>query len=405
VEGTTTRILNVQQSSRRYYQRPDATHLELDSSATYLMGNAGRFALNKQKGNFKFNVAFGYITPGFESNDLGYQFRADVLNGHLVAGYNWFEPDGTFRRKGFQGATFRNYDFEGNRLNEGYFLFYNFQTMEYWNCNGNFMMQRASFDNRTTRGGPLMMNTNMYATYFEVSTDSRKEMEFEFGVQTGRSESGGYRYSYSTGLEWKPSTNIKVKLSPEYVRDVTIAQWVDSYSDEYATATYGHRYIFGRIDQKELSASIRMDYIFTPNLSLQLYIQPLISVGTYDKFKELKAPKTYTFNIFGENNNSTISFDEDNNKYTIDADGANGVSDSYTFSNPDFNFKSLRGNAVLRWEYLPGSTLYFVWTRGQVNETNAGDFNFGRDFRNLLTTPESNDDAIVIKFSYWWNPS
>ncbi|MEK7263392.1 MAG: DUF5916 domain-containing protein [Bacteroidota bacterium] len=405
VEGTKTRIVSMQRSSRRYYQRPDATHLGVDSSATSLNGNAGRFAINKQKGNLKFNAAFGYITPGFESNDLGYQFRADVLNGHIVTGYNWFEPDGMFRRKSFQVATFRNYDFEGNRLNEGYFLFYNFQTMNYFQWNGDFMMQRASLDNRGTRGGPLMMNTNMYATYFEVSTDSRKELELELGMQAGRSESGGYRYSYSTGLEWKPSTNATLKFSPEFVRDVTIAQWVDSYEDEYALSTFGKRYIFGRIDQKEISASIRMDYIFTPNLSLQLYIQPLISVGTYDKFKELKTPKMYTFNRFGEDNGSTVSYDEANDEYTIDADGSNGISESYTFSNPNFNFKSLRGNAVLRWEYLPGSTLYFVWTRGQENGTNAGDFNVGRDFRNLLTTPETNNDAIVIKFSYWWNPS
>jgi len=69
---------------------------------------------------------------------------------------------------------------------------------------------------------------------------------------------------------------------------------------------------------------------------------------------------------------------------------------------PDFNFKSVRANAVFRWEYLPGSTLYFVWTNEKMNYESRGDFSLGRDFDNLLrTTP---DNVYSIKLTYWFNP-
>ncbi|MBM4166273.1 MAG: carbohydrate binding family 9 domain-containing protein [Ignavibacteria bacterium] len=409
VEGTTRRMIDMQRSPLRYYQRPDAKHLGVDSSATSLSGYAGRFAVNKQKGNWSFNSAVGFISPGFESNDLGFQFRADIINMHIFSGYQWYESDGIFRRKGFNAATFRNYDFDGVQIGEGYFIFYNAQTLGFWHLNGNIMMQSASFDNQQTRGGPLFKTTNFYGKKIRISTDSRKEIVVEFGIFAGRSESGGWHVSVESELEWKPSSNISLQITPGFTRDVTMAQWIpekkfenNPVPDSLAQYTFGNRYVFGKLDQTEFSSSIRMDYTFTPKLTLQLYIQPLISVGSYNKFKELKKPATYTFNNYGENG-STISYNAGNDKYTVDPDGS-GAAEPFVFSNPNFNFKSLRGNAVLRWEFLPGSTMYLVWTRGSENYDDAGNFSFGRDLKNLLGKPNY-ENVFLMKFSYWWNPS
>jgi hypothetical protein len=410
VEGTTKRMTDMQYSPLRYYQRPDANHLEVNTNATSLSGSAGRFALNKQKGNWTFNSAVGFISPGFETNDLGFQSRADVINMHIVSGYQWYESDGIFRRKGFNAATFRNYDFDGVRGGEGYFIFYNAQTLGFWHLNGNLMMQAASFDNRQTRGGPLFKTTNFYGGNIWLSTDSRKEIVLGLGTFAGRSESGGWRVSVDSEIEWKPSSNISLRFTPGLTRDITMAQWIPEWyfevnnpvPDTLASNTYGNRYVFGKLDQTEFSSSIRMDYTFTPKLTLQLYIQPLISVGSYNKFKELKKPSTYTFNNYGENS-STISYSAVSDEYTVDPDGA-GSAEPFKFSNPNFNYKSLRGNAVLRWEFLPGSTMYIVWTRGNENYDDAGDFSFGRDLKNLLGKPNY-ENVFLVKFSYWWNPS
>ena len=117
----------------------------------------------------------------------------------------------------------------------------------------------------------------------------------------------------------------------------------------------------------------------------------------YDKFKELAKPKKYEYNLFGEDQ-STITFK--NNEYTIDPDGS-GPASSFSFYNPDFNVKSLRGTIVLRWEYLTGSTLYFVWTQNRADYSNPGDFSFRRDLKDLLTAP--GDNIFLVKVSYRWN--
>ena len=89
------------------------------------------------------------------------------------------------------------------------------------------------------------------------------------------------------------------------------------------------------------------------------------------------------------------------NSYEVDPDGP-GPADVLTFGKPDFNFKSLRGNAVLRWEYMAGSTLYFVWTQSRSDFEDDGDFNFGASMGRMLQAPAEN--IFMVKLTYWWNP-
>lgn len=163
--------------------------------------------------------------------------------------------------------------------------------------------------------------------------------------------------------------------------------------------TYKTRYVFASIKQNTLAASIRLNWTFTPTLSLQLFMQPFFAVGDYYGFKELAKPRTIDFNLYGQNG-STINYDQDNDEYTVDPDG-DGPANKFTFENPDFNYKSLRGTVVLRWEVLPGSIFYFVWSHNQTNLDNPGEFSFNRDFKNLWKS--AGDDILMVKFSYWFN--
>ncbi len=403
VKGSAQRMIDVQRSYLHYFQRPGQSYVSVDSLKTSLSGYAGRFALNKEKGNIIFNTAFGFITPGFEVNDLGFQFRANTYNGHIVLGYRWYEPDGVFRRKSFQIATFRNYDFGGNKFGEGYFLFWNAQLMNYWNLGGRFSINAPAYDLFSTRGGPLMTNTRSYNTGLYSSTDSRNPVVYELDLGGSRSESGGSYFEIEPGIEWKPTPGINIKFNPQFSRGLTTAQWVpdsNPVDDSTAIFTYGKRYLFSRLDQNEISASIRVDWTFTPRLSLQLFLQPLISIGKYYGFKELAQAGTFTFNRFGENG-STILYIDSTDSYTVDPDGSGER--NFSFSNPNFNDKYLRFNAVLRWEFLPGSTAFLVWTRSGDHSGNAGEFKFGRDFGNLLRAP-NHEDVFLIKVAYWIAP-
>jgi hypothetical protein len=67
--------------------------------------------------------------------------------------------------------------------------------------------------------------------------------------------------------------------------------------------------------------------------------------------------------------------------------------------NPDFNFRSLRGTAVMRWEYRPGSTLFLVWNQVRSDQASVGDFSFARDRRALFSARP--DNIFVVKMNYY----
>jgi hypothetical protein len=198
-------------------------------------------------------------------------------------------------------------------------------------------------------------------------------------------------------VNFKPASNISLSLGPQYGFQNTKTQWVGAFADPLMTSTFGTRYVFGQIDQKIVAAEIRMTWAFTPKLSLQAYVQPFIGVGTYARFEELARPRVYEYDLYGAGA-STISYAD--GTYTVDPDGS-GPAPPFSFENPDFNLKSLRGTVVLRWEYLPGSLAYFVWTQNRSDDTNPGILQLGPDLGRLLTAP--GDNIFLLKISYHWN--
>jgi hypothetical protein len=238
------------------------------------------------------------------------------------------------------------------------------------------------------------LNPAGYQTTLFLSSDSRKDWVVSLGA--GRySAKPSYDWFVEASLELRPLPNISFILSPQFSKTIENAQYVDTFKDPTATNTYGSRYVFAELDQKTLSANLRLNWTFTPELSLQLYVQPLISAGDYINYKELSAPGTYDFMKYGEDGST---FDPESN--TADPDGE-GPAQPIQIGNPDFNIKSLRGNAVLRWEYLPGSVIYFVWTQTRSEAEEIGDFKFEESFTKMLATEP--DNIFMIKVTYWLN--
>ena len=393
VQGSRERMLDLQANPQHYFQRPDAGHVTIDSNATSMSGYAGRFALNKQKGNMLLNAAFGFIHPGFDVNDMGFMQRTDQINGHLVFGNKWINPGRYVRYKELHLSGFSTFNFNGDRTSLGILQLGIVRFLNYWSIDWMGLFNAPAYSHTKTRGGPLMKSPA--SSYFDVSlsSDSRKRIEGSVG---GSAEAGEAvkEWSVHAGLEWKPSPGFFMSVSPRFSKTHDSAQWVGAYEDETAVHTYGTRYVFGELDHTTVSASIRLNWTFTPVLSLQLYAQPLISSGTYTRFKELTQPKTYDFLVYGEDG-STFSSDT----FTADPDGP-GPARAIELNNADFNIMSLRGNAVLRWEYRPGSTLFFVWTQRRSDFENVGTFRFRRSTNRLLDLKA--DNIFMIKATYWF---
>jgi Domain of unknown function (DUF5916) len=392
ITGTKQRMIDLQESSRHYFQRPDSKYNRVDSNAASLTGYAGRFYVNKQKGNVFVNTAFGFISPSFDVNDLGFLWRSDVINMHFGAGYFWDKPTSLYHYLELGGALFRSYDYDGDITWEGGFHFGNITFPNYYWISWDLAYNPQTVNNTLTRGGPLTLNTPGYQADFSIGSDSRKNWVISFNENTYR-QKNSWSWNLSANIELRPSSNVSFSVGPFYNFSKDFSQYIDTFDDPTASATFNKRYVFGELNQKTVGANIRLNWTFTPKLSLQFYAQPLISSGNYKNIKELAHPKTYDFNVYQD-----VKLED--GTYTIDPDHA-GPAQQISFDDPNFNFLSLRGNAVLRWEYLPGSVIYFVWTQSRSESENIGNFQFGRSTQKLFDLHP--DNIYMIKFTYWFN--
>lgn len=397
VNGSKEYLKNLQKQPYRYFQRPDDPFIAFDPERTSLSGYYGRVMLNKQQGNFYINSALGFVSPGFEQNDLGFQWMADRINIHTVLGYRWFEPDSIFRSKQVYISYARSMNFNGETISN--FLWYRlsgtFKNYYELSMGGNYNFE--SYNPTLTRGGPMGINPSSYYLWVYGSSDRREKLSFNAAIDFSRNAIGAKYNMVNFAFTWKPNTQLTFSIGPSFEVSKSLQQWVKNVSDPLAVNTYNTRYVFATIKQHTLAANIRLNWTFTPTLSLQLFMQPFFAVGDYSDFKELAKPRSLNYNYYGKNG-STINYDINNDEYTVDPDG-NGSANSFKFGNPNFNYKSLRGTVVLRWEAMPGSTLYFVWSHNQSNFDDPGNFNFTRDFKNLWRA--EGDDVLMVKFSYW----
>ena len=222
----------------------------------------------------------------------------------------------------------------------------------------------------------------------------------------GRNNEGGGRQNYSLSLGLRPGTNIDMEVGPSFLQSRIPAQYLTSYTDASATPTFGKRYVFGDLAQTQLSMETRLNVTFTPNLSFQMYAQPLLSSGNYRLIRELKAPGTYTFNDFGINTGTVTT--NAKGDYTVDPDRS-GPASAFVVSNPDFDVRSIRGSAVFRWEWKAGSTLFFVWQQSRSGTysntettTGIGQLDLATDGRELLNIKPEN--VFIIKATLWFTP-
>jgi len=400
IRGSEAVITNIQRSSTHYFQRPGVEHISVDSTATSMTGMAGRIYLNKQKGNVVLNSGFAMVSPGYEVNDLGFQRNSDQVNWHLATGWKTSNPGKFFRSQFYSLSTFRNWDYEGNKYGEGYFLFANAEFLNYWEIAFNLNFTPETLNKSHTRGGPFTIMPRTWYRDIWLGSDGRKSLSYSIGIQYGTATR--QYLSYNARITWKPNTTFKIELTPNYTWDVTEAFYVGEQEDALATNTFGKRYLFAETDNRSASIGTRINWTFTPKLSLQLYMQPLIFAIKYVDYKELAESGEFKFNIYGKDNGSTVSQSNDGSVFTIDPDGEGGA-EAFGINNRDFNFKSFRGNAVLRWEFNPGSVFFLAWTQNRSDfESGNGLFNFGNDTDALLNTEP--DNIVLAKISYWWNP-
>ncbi len=396
VNGSASAIAATQRNSTHYLQRPDAAYLTYDPTRTSLTGYMDEVAVQKS-GNVFGSVAYKEVSPTFEINDLGFMGRGDYRALSNLVGYQSFQATAHVRSYNAFLYTNNAWNFGGTSIFRSYAGSGSITFNNLWTTGAGFTNTLSTYSDRLLRGGPLALSPAQSGGFVNVSTDSRWPVIVTGQVYYSRDASGGESPQYSLGFDMRPTTTVHVSLGPALSITRSTAQYVASVGDANATATYGRRYVFADLHQTTLSMETRIEWTLTPQLSLQTYVQPFVASGAYSQFKEFAQPGTYDFAVYGRDR-GTIAYDAANGVYTVDPDGA-GPSPSFALGNPDFNVRSLRGNAVLRWEYRPGSAIFLVWQQQRSGFQPVGDFETGRDVGAIFRTVPTN--VFLLKATFW----
>ncbi len=397
VTGKEEAIIATQQSSARYFQRPDATYLSVDSSLTSLTGYGGTIKFGKSsKKRVQFQTSVTVRSPGLEFNDIGYMRYSDVIHHGTWVAYYIRDPFLIFRNFYLNTNYWMYWNFSGKLLSKFANTNFSMQFKNKWYLNGSLTLISKNISTNLLRGGPSIIVPGGEEFNLNVSTDQSKKISMNIGTYHGIGDLDSYRYhEYWLGADIRPMNAMSISFGPDYNVQNNQLQYVET-SDMNNDPIY----LFARLDQKTLSFTFRLNFTLNPELTLEYYGQPFVSAGKYTNFKRITNTHAGEFqdryHVFSPNE---ISYNSVDNVYNID-ENIDGTND-YSFDNPDFNFRQFRSNLVIRWEYSPGSTLFLVWAQSRTSTASDGLFSYGTDMKDLFRVKPH--DVFLVKFSYWFS--
>lgn len=356
VKGSTNAMIYIQRSSERYFQRPDNNHAHLDSARRSLTGTGGTFVFGKRSGKFVFDVGYSWLSPQLELNDIGFLLQTDQQKQSILLQYRVPNPVGIFRSQYYNLYQSQLWDFGGRNLSRDQEINSQVQFKNFWEFGTGISYNEHSISNADLRGGPALQYPGNIQYWVWAGTDRRKKLYLNVGPYWLW---GNNNYlntaNVDLNLTWRPFNAMNISISPSLSHNQNQMQYVATESVEGEP-----RYMVGEIDQTTVRVAIRMTYMLTPNLSIQYWGQPFGTSATYTNFKYITNSTAAEYNqrympvpsSWMRLNGADYQVDENNNG-TVD----------YTFIKPDFNIGQFRSNMVIRWEYIPGSTLFLVWTQ------------------------------------------
>jgi len=374
VRGTSAAIVRTQRSSVHYYQRPD-DGLAVDTSATSMTGLAMGLTAGKVAGVVRGDVGYSRVTPGYETNDLGFLSRADQ---QVVSSNVRLIPSRPYLGwRNAQVALYNNFWLTDAGMTTGsLYEIYVGGTRP----SGTIASVDAWVDSwgtvycdRCSRGGPALRLSPTWNVLVNVGADLKRRVSPSFAaIYTTADEGRSMLWRVRPYVRLRPSSRVNVELGTRYQRNQDNTQWLANLGTIGADTTH---YLFGYLEQDLLSFTGRLDVTLRPTVSLQMYVEPFVTSGHFTNVRELTDPRA-------------ADYDARFRAYTDPV------------PNGDFNEKSFNASAVARWEYRPGSTLFVVWTQARSqDDLDIGTFAARRDYRNLFAARP--DNVFLVKASYW----
>jgi len=392
VAGSQDALIRTQELSARYFQRPDNDYAKLDSNRTSLSGFGGTFGIGKfAKGHLRYSGFLSWKSPGLELNDIGFISTADQINQSIWIGYFLWDPFSIFRELDMGISQWAVFDFGGNLNYKGLNFNLNTEFRNYWSISAGANLSLGGLSNVALRGGPSMLSPANVITFLNIESDERKKINYAINInQSWGSEMSSRDQGYGILLSYRPIDALSASLYGNFSIAKRDLQYIKTIMLEPE-----NQYIFGTMRQNTMMISLRINLCITPNLTLQYWGQPFISAGKYSEFKKITDPHAEQYaDRFHTFTSDEIAWNDTSGMYDITDE--NGLSNS--FYHPDFNFKEFKSNLILRWEFVPGSTLYIVWSQGRSGYNPNGIFDIKQDVGDMLDIHPH--DVFLIKISY-----
>jgi hypothetical protein len=388
VRGSTEAITNTQRSSERFFQRPDNNHARVDTTRRTLTGTGGTVVAGKKSGNIVFDVGLTWSSPELELNDIGFLAQTDQFKQWAWLQYRIVTPKGIFRSQRYNVNQSENFDFDFKSTSRNYNINTHFEFTNLWAFSTGASYETHSVSNADLRGGPAMHYPGSSYYWFWASTDRRKKFSVNVNPEWQWGNNNYIRSSYlELNFQYTPINALSISVSPSISHSVNQLQYVAT-----GNANGEDRFIMGEIDQSVARVSLRVTYMLTPNLSFQYWGQPFGASGKYSNFKHVTDANAseYTQRF------TTIPASLADGNYNVD-ENSDGNTD-YSFDQPNFNYGQFRSNMVMRWEYIPGSTFFLVWTQ----ERNGAFYDEGGPVhqRYNFDFPQKPHNIFLVKFTY-----
>jgi hypothetical protein len=379
VTGSPAAIAATQQSATHYYQRPDAG-LDFDSTRTGLGGDAEQVKFGKFGGGvLRFETSLQRVSPGYEVNDLGFLRRADWQEQASWAQIRFQKPAAFYQRFFWNFNEWNDWTTGGLPLEHAVNSNAHTELKNHWwlHAGGTLGQLGTTYCDRCARGGPAVRTSSYVSSWAGIEGDERQVASPSVWLNYWRGDGGrSWSLNANPSVALRVSTRLTASVGASLTRNLDNTQWYGNFVDS-AAATH---FTFAHLDQQTVGLQGRLNFTASPTLTFQIYAEPFVSKGRYANVRELADARAAAY-----------------------ADRYQPYGDTAVTNNPGgFNFKQFRSNAVVRWEYQPGSTIYLVWTQGrQDSESAYGTRSFRGDFRRLFDSHP--DNTFLIKVSHWFN--
>ncbi|SDC06513.1 DUF5916 domain-containing protein [Williamwhitmania taraxaci] len=396
VEGDSSAITNTQTAPARYFQRPDARNVSVDSSRTQLTGTGGKFEIGKSSGKLMFMLASSWKSPMLDVNDLGYMRQANDVSEVLWVAYRIPQPFSIFRKASINFNQSNKWDYGGKFLGVGGNINLNATFKNFWYAGFGSNVDFESTSNTLLRGGPAFKQPGSVNFWSSFGSNQQKKFSgsLNYYKSWGLTTNFAAEWGINTSFTLKPSSRTNISIEPSLSNSHNELQYIDVYS-------FGsdNRYLLASIEQKTFSMSLRINISITPDLSLQYWGQPFIATGKYSNFKYATAVKASNYtDRFSLYDATQLTYNNSTNTYLFDDNADGNIEYEISKSDLDFNVKEFLSNMVVRWEFIPGSTAYFVWSQTRSGYEESGNFRFRSNLMDLYTDHPRN--IFLVKFSY-----